>query len=60
MLEMRKIHFYIYFSISCFDTFDFFFLLKRLEEVNSNLRCIFTRIIHVVIVCDSSHKNINV
>lgn len=46
MLEMRKVHFYIYFSISCFDTFDFFFfLLKRLEEVNSNLCCMFTRTI---------------
>lgn len=24
MLEMKKIYFYIHFSISCFDTFDFF------------------------------------
>lgn len=30
MLEMKKINFYIYFSISCFDTLDdFFFPFKK-------------------------------
>lgn len=45
MLEMKKINFYIHFSISCFDTFEVFFLLKRFEEVNTNLFFMFTRII---------------